>query len=145
MADLSTKKCIPCESLDQSTVLPKEQLVIELTTSIPQWKLKSDTNNTTTTTTTGYKLYKQFTAKNFKSAMDYLNNVGIIAEREGHHPDLHLTSYREVEIEIYTHSVGGVTKNDLVLARMIDREVKVDYSPKWLKNNAEFQSTTSSI
>ena len=44
-----------------------------------------------------------FTAKNFQAAMDALQAMGTIAERENHHPDFHLTNYRDVRIEIFTH------------------------------------------
>ena len=67
--------------------------------------------------------------------MDFLNKVAALAEYEGHHPDLHLTSWREVEIIIYTHEAGGLTSNDFILAKLIDRDAKVLYSPKWLKEN----------
>jgi len=83
------------------------------------------------------KISRKFQAKNFQFAMDALNDIGKLAERENHHPDLHLTSYREVEIVIYTHSVGGVTQNDLTLAKMLDDEVKIVYGPRWLKEHPD--------
>jgi 4a-hydroxytetrahydrobiopterin dehydratase len=59
-----------------------------------------------------------------------------VAEREAHHPDLHLTDYRSVEVVVATHAGGGrVTMADLVLAAKIDA-LPVDYSPKWLKEEA---------
>merc|ERR1711862_92382 len=80
---------------------------------------------------------RKYIAKNFQSALDSINAMGNIAEREGHHPDFHLTSYRNVEIVLCTHSVGGVTKNDISLARMFDKEVNITYSPKWLREHPE--------
>ena len=82
-----------------------------------------------------FKISRSFVAKNFQFALDAINDVGKIAEREGHHPDFHLTSYRSVEIVLYTHSVGGVTINDLTLAKKIEEEVTFTYSPKWLREN----------
>ena len=41
---------------------------------------------------------RQFIAKNFQCAMDFLNLAGQVAESVGHHPDMHLTSYRHVEV-----------------------------------------------
>lgn len=76
--------------------------------------------------------------------MDAMNAMGAVAERENHHPDFHLTSYRNVEIVIYTHSLHGVTENDILLASMLDSEAKVDYSPKWLKEHPEAASTVKS-
>mmetsp|Transcript_19878 Transcript_19878/g.29020 ORF Transcript_19878/g.29020 Transcript_19878/m.29020 type:complete len:147 (+) Transcript_19878:59-499(+) len=132
-------KCIPCESLDPSALLPLEKARAELLSS----NLKLWTVCTTPHTDHMDKISKSFTAKNFQCALDAINGIGRIAEREGHHPDLHLTSWREVEIVIYTHSVRGVTMNDLALARMIDGEVKVTYSPKWLRENPDAQSTAA--
>ena len=92
------------------------------------WRLTDDDNN---------KLSRTYTAKNFQCAMDSLVAIGKIAERENHHPDLHLTGYRNVEIELFTHSLGGVSANDIAMARMIDEEVDIVYSPKWLKEHPE--------
>jgi 4a-hydroxytetrahydrobiopterin dehydratase len=87
------------------------------------------------------KISRKFTCKNFQSALDAINDIGAIAEREGHHPDLHITSYRNVEIELFTHSVGGLTMNDIELAKMIDSEVKINYSPKYLRENSIAKET----
>ena len=46
--------------------------------------------------------------------------------------DRHLTDYRTVEVVVSTHSVGGLTMLDLILAAKLD-EVDVEYSPKWLR------------
>jgi len=74
--------------------------------------------------------------------MDSINEMGVIAEREGHHPDFHLTNYRHVEIEIFTHKIDGLTTNDFVLAQKLTDEVSVAYSPKWLKSHPEAQRTS---
>ena len=49
------------------------------------------------------------------------NAIGKIAEAEGHHPDLHLTGYRNVAVELSTHAVSGLTENDFILAAKIDK------------------------
>ena len=69
--------------------------------------------------------------------------VGDVAEAEGHHPDLHLTDYRSVRVDVWSHSVGGLTLNDFILAAKIDA-VPVDYSPKWLREHPEVQSSEGS-
>jgi hypothetical protein len=55
-----------------------------------------------------------------------------------------LTKYREVEISIWTHKLGGLTKNDVELAKVLDKEVEVVYSPKWLREHPEAASTDGS-
>jgi pterin-4a-carbinolamine dehydratase len=127
-------KCVPCESLDPSSLLTLKQAEKELS-ALPSsiWKsvIGSESDDFVP------KIHKSFTAKNFQAALDAINAIGVIAEREGHHPDLHLTSYREVEVVIYTHSVGGLTMNDVTLAKMIEDEVQIMYSPKWLRENPD--------
>ncbi|KAL9178706.1 hypothetical protein ACHAXT_003837 [Thalassiosira profunda] len=121
-------KCVPCESLDKSHLLTHEQLDAELAT-MPLWEAKDDDGTK--------KITRSYTARSFQKAVDSVVAIGHIAERENHHPDLHITSYRNVEIVIYTHSIGGISANDIALAKMIDREVEIDYSPKWLKSHPE--------
>ena len=57
-----------------------------------------------------------------------------MAEQEGHHPDVHITSYRNVRVELSTHAIGGLSLPDFVLAAKMD-QIKVEYSPKWLKEH----------
>lgn len=83
-------------------------------------------------------LRRAFTAKSFGAALAFLNAAGAIAEELGHHPDLHITSYREVAVVLWTHSAGGLTALDIGLAAKLD-EIAVEYSPKWLKENPAAQ------
>ncbi len=59
--------------------------------------------------------------------IDYFNKIVVLAESEGHHPDLHLEGYRKITIDIWTHAVGGLTENDFILA------VKIEQLPIELK------------
>lgn len=65
------------------------------------------------------KISKEFTFKNFLDAMRFANNVAHIAEAEGHHPDLHI-KWGNVSVETSTHSIGGLSENDFILAAKID-------------------------
>ena len=67
--------------------------------------------------------------------MTFFNEVGVISEAEGHHPDLHLTSWRNVELVLSTHAIGGLSLPDFVLAAKIDA-IEVECSPKWLREQA---------
>ena len=64
-------------------------------------------------------LRRRWRFKGFADAVAFVNRVTELAEREGHHPDVHLTGYRDLELVLYTHSVGGLTENDFVLAARI--------------------------
>src|SRR5688572_19611261 len=66
-------------------------------------------------------LEQEFLMKNFLAARDLINRIAQVAEKEDHHPDLHLTSYRKLRIVLSTHSIGGLSKNDFILAAKIDR------------------------
>ena len=56
----------------------------------------------------------------FRAALRWVNRVGMLAEEEGHHPDLHLTRWNRVELVLWTHAVDGLSENDFVLAKKID-------------------------
>lgn len=131
----NTEKCIPCESLDPSFLLSREQIQERITTTIPLWTLLNNEQNMLT-------LQRSFVAKNFQAALECLNAMGAVAEAMAHHPDLHLTNYRELRVVIYTHKLNGVTDNDVVLARALDERVKINYSPKWLKEHPEASATS---
>ena len=63
---------------------------------------------------------KDWKFKDFVTAMAFLNRVAEVAEAEQHHPDLHLTGYRKVRIDLSTHAIGGLSENDFILAAKID-------------------------
>jgi len=134
--------CAPCSSLDGSSRLSLDEAKAELaslTRNLSLWTLNKSNSNKEEDTV--LSISRNYTAKNFQAAMDSLNDVGKIAEIEGHHPNLHLTNYREVEINIYTHKLGGLTKNDFILAEKIDDGIFVNYSPKWLREHPEAIAT----
>ena len=134
-------RCVPCESLDKSHVLSQDAVEKELAESLKMWKLKpldggANGQGDDDDQQQQHSISRSFTARNFQAALDAINAIGAIAERENHHPDLHLTGYRNVEIVLYTHSLGGLSINDIELAKEIDT-VEVQYSPKWLKSHPE--------
>jgi len=132
LAHNTKRKCQPCVDASTLSCLSEEEVSASLMVDLSQWKMKKMAKHPPSSSV--LTISRIFVAKNFQAAMDYMNNVAKIAEREGHHPDLHLTSYREVEVVLYTHSVGGITKNDLMLALMLDKEITIDYSPKWIRD-----------
>lgn len=84
----------------------------------------------------GDSISRSFVCRNFKAALAVINAAGDVAENLAHHPDLHLTNYRNVEIRIFTHAVNGLTVDDFKLASALDA-ISIDYSPKWLKEHPE--------
>lgn len=63
----------------------------------------------------GHHLEKQFDFKDFLQALAFTNRIGEIAESVGHHPDIYLT-WGKVRLNIFTHKVNGLTKDDFILA-----------------------------
>ncbi len=106
-AELMRKHCVPCEG-GIPPLSPQE--VRDQLAALPEWKLSAD----------GQRIRREWRVKDFATALNFFHSVGQIAEAEGHHPDLHLTGYRNVAIEISTHAVGGLTQNDFILAAKID-------------------------
>jgi 4a-hydroxytetrahydrobiopterin dehydratase len=107
VAELTQKKCVPCEG----GVPPLSEAEVDaLLANLPGWS-KADG---------GKAIRRRWTAKNFMAGITFFDEVARLAEAEGHHPDLHLTGYREVSIEISTHAIGGLSENDFILAAKID-------------------------
>ena len=104
--DLTQQKCVPCEG----GVKPFDTSEIQLYQSYLKTTWEINDNK---------KIEKKFTFKGFKDAIAFVNKVAEIAESEGHHPDMEI-SYNVVEIEIWTHAIGGLSVNDFILARKIE-------------------------
>jgi 4a-hydroxytetrahydrobiopterin dehydratase len=67
-----------------------------------------------------HHLVREFRFPDFKQALAFVNDVGEIAEAEGHHPNILLT-WGKAEITIWTHRVDGLTESDFILAAKINR------------------------
>ena len=67
-----------------------------------------------------HHLEKEFRFPDFEQALSFTNAVGAIAEREGHHPDIHL-AWGKAGIRIWTHKIDGLTRSDFILAAKIDQ------------------------
>jgi len=66
------------------------------------------------------KLKKIFKFKDFISAIEFVNAVAGLAEKENHHPDI-LITYNKVRITLWTHDVGGLSEKDFNLASKIEK------------------------
>ena len=105
--ELTAKKCKPCEGGVEpcSVEFAKSQL-----DSLNDWELSSE----------GRMISRKWKLKNFVQAMKLLNAAADVAEEDQHHPDLHLTGYRNVQIDLMTHAIGGLSENDFIVAAKID-------------------------
>jgi len=66
------------------------------------------------------RIERMFAFQDFAGALAFANRVGEIAEREGHHPDLHV-GWGRCGVEIWTHKINGLTESDFYLAAKADR------------------------
>ncbi len=66
------------------------------------------------------KLMKEFYFVSYRHTIDFVNKVADLAEKEGHHPVLHVYFGRLVT-ELWTHSISGLSENDFILAAKIDK------------------------
>lgn len=88
-------------------VLSEEEIKEKLK-SLEGWQLKEK------------EIHKVYTHKTFKDAIAFVNKVAGLAEGANHHPDF-LIQYNKVTLTLSTHSKGGVTDNDINLARQIEK------------------------
>ena len=68
------------------------------------------------------ELRRTFEFKDFKESLAFVNRVGELAEKEKHHPDIHLR-YRRVTIALVTYDLDGVSDKDVRVAEAIDKLV----------------------
>jgi 4a-hydroxytetrahydrobiopterin dehydratase len=69
----------------------------------------------------GEAIAREWQLESFQAAIDFVNEVAAAAEQANHHPDIRIHGWNKVELELSTHSQGGITINDLNLAKVIDR------------------------
>jgi 4a-hydroxytetrahydrobiopterin dehydratase len=104
MSELSIKNCVPC----RGGVPPlKGEALSSLARQIPDWEVVDE-----------HHLSKTYKLTDFKEALELVNRIGEIAEREDHHPDIYL-AWGKVRVDIWTHKINGLTESDFILAAKI--------------------------
>jgi len=105
MSELASKTCVPCRG---GTPPLKDESLHSLSHQLPNWNVINQ-----------HHITRAFTFPDFKQALDFVNQVGAVAEEQGHHPDIVLT-WGKVEITLWTHKVDGLTESDFIMAAKID-------------------------
>lgn len=67
----------------------------------------------------GVRLRRRLRFPDFAATFAFATRVAILAEGQGHHPDM-AVSWGRLEIELTTHAVKGLTRNDFILAAKVD-------------------------
>ncbi len=106
-SELAARKCVPCKG--DTPPLTGGQLDALSEQLGGDWRAVD-----------GHHLEKLYRFENFREALAFANRVGEIAEEQSHHPDIHL-AWGRVRLEIWTHTIDGLTESDFVFAAKSDR------------------------
>ena len=63
---------------------------------------------------------RSFSFKSFNAAFGLATRVALLAESQGHHPDLEV-GWGRLAVRLTTHTIGGLSTNDLVMAAKVER------------------------
>ena len=100
------RSCIPCKT--GTPPLDKKAAESRMA-QVPGWSLERGAT----------ALLREFKFKNFKQALALVNQVGELAEKEGHHPDFTF-GWGYVKLLLTTHSILGLHENDFIMASKIN-------------------------
>ena len=110
MTELAKDGCEPCQK-GAPTVTDEEAEALHR--EVPAWSILERDGEK--------RLERVFTFPDFAAALAFTNRIGAIAEAEGHHPAL-LTEWGRVTVGWWTHKIGGLHRNDFVMAAKTDAE-----------------------
>ncbi|MGE5233082.1 MAG: 4a-hydroxytetrahydrobiopterin dehydratase [Acidobacteriota bacterium] len=106
MSRLADKECVPCKGgVPPLAGAALAGLLAELGGG---WRVVD-----------GHHLEKEYRFPDFVSALAFVNRVGELAERQGHHPDVYL-AWGKVRLTVWTHSIDGLAESDFVFAAKAD-------------------------
>ncbi|HET8654849.1 MAG TPA: 4a-hydroxytetrahydrobiopterin dehydratase [Longimicrobiaceae bacterium] len=108
MPSLASMQCAACQR-GAPTVTDEEKR--ELLPQVPDWRIAVEDGEE--------RLVREFSFPDFRSALAFTNLVGEAAEEAGHHPAL-LTEWGRVTVSWWTHKIGGLHRNDFVMAARTD-------------------------
>ena len=112
MESLAAGKCVACRKGEPALT---DAEIEDLMLSVPQWQVKEVDSMK--------RLERTFKFKNFNQALDFTNRVGAIAEEQDHHP-LIITEWGKVTLQWWTHIIGGLHKNDFIMAAKSEELMK---------------------
>ena len=98
-----------CEACEKGTPPLSEEEAATLAADVPEWKRE-----------TNQRIWRAYAFDNFRDAFGFVARVALVAEAEGHHPDI-LLSWGRARFALTTHAASGLTRNDFVMAAKIDR------------------------
>jgi 4a-hydroxytetrahydrobiopterin dehydratase len=112
MTDLKQQKCVPCHG-GESAIAQAE--ITAFQPQIPNW-CQFEVNGE-------QRIECLYKFKDFKTALAFTNAIGDLAEAAEHHPAI-LIEWGKVTVTWWTHTVGGLHLNDLIMAAKTDEVAK---------------------
>lgn len=108
MTALARERCVACRPGAPQVA---ETEAAALLREIPDWRILGRDGVP--------RLERVFTFRDFAQALAFTNRVGALAESAGHHPAL-TTEWGRVTVAWWTHAIGGLHRNDFVMAAKTD-------------------------
>jgi 4a-hydroxytetrahydrobiopterin dehydratase len=105
--DYASKRCVPCHEGTPRLTPAEVQAALS---SLHGWEARENST----------QLHKHYRFRDFLAAMRFVNALAALAETEGHHPDFAVRSWNLVDVTLWTHSIGGLSENDLIVAARLD-------------------------
>ncbi|MBJ95566.1 MAG: 4a-hydroxytetrahydrobiopterin dehydratase [Rickettsiales bacterium] len=102
--ELNQAHCVPCEGGVQPLT---EEQCDKLMPQVPGWRRE------------GSKIHRTLEFEDFVALMDFVGPLAALAEQEAHHPDF-CVHYNRLELTVWTHAIGGLSRNDYILAARIN-------------------------
>lgn len=105
MGNLASKKCANCQPGTPALSIEQQH---ELGKEVPEWK-----------TVEGKHIQREYRFKTYLDGVTWVQQAAAIIDSEDHHPDIHIF-YRKVLLDLWTHTVNGLSENDYILAAKLD-------------------------
>jgi len=106
--ELLAKHCIERE---KGTPTLTQAEVAELLNLVPGWQVTED----------GTTIQWQKRLAHFIAAVNFVEKLAAVCEEQDHHPDVHIYNYRWVGLDFSTHSIGGLSENDFIMAAKVNQ------------------------
>ena len=104
ISQLLAKECSPCTN--KTPRLDSPQITLYLS-ALPAWQIKKG------------KLERELKLNDFQESLLLANQIGQIAQKENHHPDLFI-GWKILRISLFTHAIQSLCQNDFILAAKIE-------------------------
>ena len=108
MTELAGQTCVACRGGEPPMT---DEQIRRITAEVPEWSVEDRE--------VVKRLERVFRFGDFRSALEFTNRVGEIAEAQGHHPAL-LTEWGRVTVTWWTHKIKGLHRNDFIMAAKTD-------------------------